>query len=101
MTSNHYANSRLGRNDLICKIGLGKVVESFAVDKGHKDGSEIHVVTTTGLIVIFNRNTHKMVTVLIARPNQISRYYNTLGREAPEWLLNIAYEHLKLGYHLV
>lgn len=100
MTSKHYANSRLGRNDLICKIGLGKVVESFAVDKGHKDGSEIHIITTSGLIIVFNRITHKMVTVLIARPAQISRYYDMLGREAPEYLLNIAKEHMKMGYNL-
>lgn len=100
MTSNHYSNCRVGRNELIQQIGLGKVVESFAVDKGHKDGSEIHIVTSTGLIVVFNRNSHKMVTILIARPNQISRYYDMVGRKAPEWLLNIAYEHFELGYHL-
>lgn len=100
MTSNHYSNCRVDRNELIQQIGLGKVVESFAVDKGHKDGSEIHIVTSTGLIVVFNRNSHKMVTILIARPNQINRYYDMVGRKAPEWLLNIAYEHFKLGYHL-
>lgn len=99
MISNHYMTDRKNRNDIIKEIGVGKVVESFAVDRGHKDGAEIHIVTTTGLIVIYNRKSLKMVTVLIARPNQISRYYENLGRVAPAYILNIAFENYKKGYN--
>lgn len=47
---------------------------AFMVDKGHKDGYEIHVITRRAEILIFNYNTHRMITVLFARPKQITRY---------------------------
>ena len=101
MKSWHYNNSRIQRNELISKIGIGHAVESFAVDRGHSNGSEIHILTSTGLIAIYNRKTLKLCTVLIARPYQITRYYNKLGRDAPQYLVDIAYEHKKKGYNLV
>ena len=102
MISQHYINKRFQRNELISKIGIGKPIESFAVDKGHKDGSEIHIITSTGLIVIYNRNSHKLCTVLIARPNQIKRYYVDLGRnDFPNSVLELAYKHMKMGYNKI
>jgi len=52
-----------------------KFVDTFLVDKAHKDGNEIHSITNTGLIVIFNENSGRLITVLAARPGQIKRYY--------------------------
>lgn len=71
--------NRLGRTGM----GIGKVIAGFLVDKGHENGLEEHYVTDTGLIVIRNHNTHKAITVLIARPAQLSRYYNAMGMAAP------------------
>lgn len=56
-------------------MGIGKVVSGFLVDKNHENGLEEHYITTTGLVIIRNHNTHKAITVLVARPAQIDRYY--------------------------
>lgn len=102
MVSCHYSYTRTQRNELISKIGMGKPIEIFAVDRGHKDGAELHCITSTGLIVIYNRETHKLCTVLIARPNQIKRYYVDLGRnDFPNSVLELAYEHMKMGYNKI
>lgn len=56
-------------------FGFQKVIAAFVVDKGHKRGEEIHFITDKGGIYIFNRYTHKFITVLIARPDQVLRYF--------------------------
>jgi len=38
-----------------------------------------------------------MVTILIARPNQIKRYFDE--NEAPQEVINLAIEHTKAGYY--
>lgn len=50
----------------VCKIAI--------VNKGHKDGNEVHVIYNNGIIKVYNANTHKFITVLIAREPQIARY---------------------------
>lgn len=50
----------------VCKIAL--------VNKGHDNGNEVHMVYNNGIIKIYNANTHKFITVLIAREPQIARY---------------------------
>lgn len=74
-------------------------MDSFVVDIGHPNGAEIHSVTDTGIIVVHNQRTGKMVTKLIARPGQVKRYYDAEGRNAPQDILSIAKEHLKKGYN--
>lgn len=51
-----------------------KVIKLAVVDKGHKNGEEIHVIYNNGVIKIYNARTHKFITVLIARVPQIERY---------------------------
>lgn len=51
-----------------------KVVKIAIVDKGHKDGNEVHVIYNNGVIKIYNANTCRFITVLIAREPQIERY---------------------------
>ena len=50
----------------VCKIAI--------VNKGHKDGNEVHVIYNNGIVKIYNANSHKFITVLIAREPQIARY---------------------------
>lgn len=95
MTSVHYKKDRQKREAIIKQIGMGKVIIKFVVDKGHPNGAERHEITTTGIIVIYNNRTDKMITKLIARPNQITRY----NWEAPAELIAIAKEHKRKGYH--
>lgn len=102
MTSKHYSAERISREYLIdFGIGLGHVVNDFVINRGHKDGPEIHILTSTGIIIVENYYTKKVVTKLIARPQQIQRYYDNIGEEAPAWLILIAKQHNALGYNMV
>ena len=91
LCTNHFENDRKTRiqftNDV---IGVGKIVDKFIVDRGHINGREIHNITDTGLIIIQNERTQKFVTVLIARPNQIKRYYVQNNRAIPTSIYKIA-----------
>lgn len=51
-----------------------KVCKIAVVNKGHKDGNEVHVIYNNGIIKIYNANTCRFITVLIAREPQIERY---------------------------
>ena len=101
MVSAHYKNKRYKREKFINKHlnGDGKVVDSFIIDKGHKNGLERHEITENGIIIVYNAETNKLVTKLIAREWQIKRYYNNVGREPPKWLIYLAQYHESLCYN--
>ena len=100
MTSKHYTKDRKAREELIQQIGEGTPVKEVRVDRGHRNGAEIHVISTTAIITIYNERTHKMITKLIARPGQIRRYYNA-NETIPVDLLRLAKEHTKARYNEV
>ena len=100
MTSTHYNKDRIEREKLIKKIGIGKEVATFRVDRHHINGAELHTITSTGIIIIRNERTNKMVTKLIARPAQISRYFETETKEVRD-IMKIAREHQKLVYNMI
>ena len=99
MTSKHYMTDRQRREEIIKQIGKGTVIRREIVDKGHKNGAEIHVISTTGIITIYNQRSGKLITKLIARPGQIRRYWK--NEEAPEELIQIAKEHQRMNYNHV
>jgi hypothetical protein len=73
----HAIDDRSSRIEVYEKtFGQGRQVASFVVDTGHRNGKEIHVLTSTRLIKIYNQTTKKLITVLYARPAQIARYFN-------------------------
>ena len=51
-----------------------KVCKIAVVNKGHENGNEVHVIYNNGVIKIYNANTCRFITVLIAREPQIKRY---------------------------
>ena len=91
MTSKHYSTDRQTREEIIRQLGTGEVVDRFTVDRGHRNGPEIHELTTTGIINIYNKRTNKLVTKLIARPAQIKRYYE--AGKAPKELIKKAIDN--------
>jgi len=97
MTSKHYMTDRQRREEIIKQIGKGTEIRREIVDKGHKNGAEIHVISTTGIITIYNQRSGKLITKLIARPGQIRRYWK--NEEAPEELIQIARQHQKMNYN--
>ena len=91
MTSKHYMNDRQKREEVINMIGQGTPVATFIIDRGHRNGAELHEITDTGIINIYNQKTHKLITKLIARPGQIRRYYKE--ENAPKKLIEKAIDN--------
>ena len=73
----HFLNERLGRLQFIADHDgtLGNTIKEFVVDKGHENGKEIHTITDTGLIIIRNAETKKIVTLFYAKRGAIVRHY--------------------------
>lgn len=100
MESTTHWETRHSRYDFIKnKIGIGFPIRMFILDKGHPDGPEIHTLTNTGIVIVRNALTDKLITTLIARPTQIHRYYNSVGEQAPDYIIEIAIKHTLAGYH--
>ena len=72
-----------------------KVVKIALVNKGHANGDEIHIVYNNGIVKIYNANTRKFITVLIARVPQIERYKIKVTRTMRK-KINL---HIKQGYN--
>jgi len=100
MTSKHWAQDRQKRQELINQIGQGNIIKTVEIDRHHKNGPEIHQISDTGIITIFNKASKKMITCLIARPSQIKRYYKE-NETIPNTLIKIAREHQKLKLNYV
>ena len=98
MTSQHYQIERKAREELIKQIGYGETVKVTVVDKGHKNGPEIHQLSNTGIITIYNLYTRKLITRLIARPGQVRRYYAE-NEIIPQGLIKLAQEHQYMMYN--
>ena len=72
-----------------------KVLKIAVVNKGHKNGEEVHLVYNNGIVKIYNANTRKFVTVLIARVPQIERYKIKVTKTMRK-KINL---HIKQGYN--
>ena len=72
-----------------------KVVRIAVVNKGHENGNEIHLVYNNGVVKIYNQNTRKFITVLIARVPQIERYKIKITKT----MRNKIKSHVKQGYN--
>ena len=72
-----------------------KVLKIAVVDKGHANGSEIHVVYNNGVVKVYNERTCKFITVLIARVPQVERYQIKVTK-AMRKKINT---HIKQGYN--
>lgn len=99
--SNHYKNKRYKREKFIHKYlyGDGEIIDSFIINRNHPNGLEQHNITDTGLIIVYNLKTQKLVTKLIARKNQIMRYYHDVDKEPPPSLLRLAEWHESMRYN--
>lgn len=71
-------------------------IDAFDVDRGHVNGPEIHLITLNGYIVIINARSFKVCTILIARPQQIRRYYQATNKQIPELLILLAKKNEKM-----
>ena len=104
--SKHYSYRRYRREWIIQHIlhGDGKIIDGFIVNRGHKHGVEVHSITENGVILIHNYDSGILCTKIIARPEQIKRYYRGTDRECPielnrvlklcEWHKNLHYNSI-------
>ena len=72
-----------------------KVCKIAVVNKGHENGNEIHLVYNNGIVKIYNANTRRFITVLIARVPQIERYKIKVTKTMRK-KINL---HIKQGYN--
>lgn len=72
-----------------------KVIRIAIVNKGHKNGNEIHLVYNNGVVKIYNANSRKFITVLIARVPQIERYKVRVTKT----MRNKIKSHIAKGYN--
>lgn len=95
MVSKHYKTQRNEREKFIEEHlgGDGSLVDKFTINRFHPDGEEIHEIRDNGLIIIFNKNNGRLITKLIARRNQIEKYYKNSNKLPPQWLLDLAEIH--------
>lgn len=93
-----HVQKRRGRWDSYLQVkDIGEAYDMFQVDKNHPNGDEIHVITDTGYILIFNQRTKKFITVLHARSNQLKRYYTNLNEQIPSEIFSIGYKNDELN----
>lgn len=101
----HANFERLARLKLAGKLnafsGIDKV---FLVDKGHEDGKEIHCVSRRGIIFILNEqkflhNKSCLITVQIARTNQVLRLYKACNFYCPQRILQYTRFNEIMGYN--
>ena len=74
-----------------------KVIKIAVVNKGHKNGNEIHIIYNNGVVKIYNARTHKFITVLIARVPQIERYKIKITKT----MRNKIKSHVAKGYNQI
>ena len=72
-----------------------KVIKIAVVNKGHKNGEEIHVIYNNGIVKVYNEHTKKFITVLIARVPQIERY----NVKVTKTMRNKIESHIANGYN--
>lgn len=72
-TPSRHTQERMARQHVVEKL-KGQVHMSFIVDTDHPNGLEVHTVLTSGVVVIGNLESKKLITWLIARVSQITRY---------------------------
>jgi hypothetical protein len=94
----HYNDDRLARTALcnkLIEVEKAKVIACYAVDKNHPNGYEVHEVYNNGVVIIYNLNSGKKITELIARENQILRY----GLKPSKCMLKKCRQHENKGFN--
>lgn len=84
-TTKHFDNDRKVRQQVINHIiGVGKPFASFLVDSKHKNGLEIHTLLDNGTIEVRNYESGKIVTVIVAYPLRLEKYFNLIWVKFPD-----------------
>lgn len=105
--SDHAREDRVARFELVSKLDPNPTIDkAFIVDRGHRNGKEIHCVSEKGIIYILNlrkylKDYNSLVTVMIARPRQVTRLYEACDLSASESIINTCRYNQQMGYNMV
>ena len=105
--SDHAREDRVARFELVSKLDPNPTIDkAFIVDRGHRNGKEIHCVSQKGIIYILNlrkylKDYNSLVTVMIARPRQVTRLYEACNLLASENIVNHCRHNQQMGYNMV
>jgi len=82
----HFINERQNRIDFIDKHDktIGRPIQQFIEDKGHKKGIEIHTLTDTGLLIVRNKNSDEIVTIFYLTTERFLALYESIGLSYPK-----------------
>lgn len=100
--SQHFKEDREKRERFILNtIGLGEELDTFEeIDK--KYGKPVlHIITDTGVYKIMTPDRSKLITMWIARPQQLKDLYKKHHAQLPKWLLQKAIDHKQMCYTYV
>lgn len=93
--SKHYTNDRKEREQLIQWIGNGQIVKRVFTDRA------FYAISSTGIVTIMNNKTFKVITRIIARPNQLRKLYAVHNETVPKYLINQAIHYVHCRYNEV
>lgn len=97
--SRHIRQDRRERMNCINNLNISensKILHCFEINTGHRNGAEVHIVRNNGIVEVFNTITKTHIASIIARPQQIQRYYNFLKIQVPEHTLKLCQLHKQL-----
>lgn len=91
----HLTEDRMERVVFIATtVGFGEIIEEFYIEDNH--GKHFECVTSTGVIIVKGLDKQTIVTMYVARHNQIKRLYK--GREIPKGLKVVIKRNEKRGW---
>ena len=73
----------------------GKIIQYAICDTEHDNGLEVHVIYNNGIVFVYNMESRKLITVLIARIPQIERYNVAITKTMKQKIKS----HIKQGYN--
>lgn len=76
INTNHISDrtKRIAKINELIRTENGKVIDAYEVNTGHENGNEIHIVYNNGVVKIYNKNSRKYITAIVAREPQMERY---------------------------
>ena len=96
----HFAEQRSKREKFIIdNIGLGEDYDTFEEISPKYGNKVLHIITDTGIYKIVTADEEaKLITMWVARPQQLKDLYKKHHAQLPKWLLQKAIDHKQMGY---
>lgn len=95
----HFAEHRSKREKFITEaIGIGEDYDVFEETSPKYGNKVLHIITDTAIYKIVSAEDNKLITMWVARPQQLKDLYKRHHTELPKWLLQKAIDHKQMGF---